>query len=128
MDASRLIDKQIADLADPLRSEASWRGKILADLRKIIHEADPDIKEEWKWGTAVFMNKGNVCAIAGFKDHIKINFFKGASIKDTHSLFNNGLDAKSTRAIDFYKEDKVNETALKDLIREAVSYNTQDRK
>ena len=116
MSASKLIDKQIAELKD-------WRGKTLARLRKLIHETDPEIVEEWKWGTAVFSDKGMVCALGAFKDHVKVNFFKGASLKDPHKLFNAGLDAKATRAIDLHENDKIVESAVKDLIREAVNYN-----
>ncbi len=113
---SQLITNQIAELTD-------WRGKLLARLRKLILEADPDITEEWKWGTAVWSHKGNVVAIGAFKDHVKINFFQGASLKDAKGLFNAGLEAKATRAIDVHEGDKINESALKDLIRAAVAHN-----
>src|SRR3970282_2271701 len=113
---SQLITNQIAERAD-------CRGKMLARLRKLIHEADADITEEGKWGTAVWSHKGNVVAVGAFKDHLKINFFKGASLKDAHGLFNAGLDAKATRAIDLREGDKINEAALKDLIRAAVAHN-----
>ena len=113
---SQRITNQIAELAD-------WRGKMLARLRKLILEAAPDITEEWKWGTAVWSHKGNVVAVGAFKDHLKINFFKGASLKDAHGLFNAGLEAKATRAIDLHEGDKINEAALKELIRAAVDYN-----
>jgi hypothetical protein len=116
MNASKIIDKEIASLAD-------WRGKTLARLRKIVHEADLDITEEWKWETGVFSHDGMVCALAPFKDHVKINFFKGASLKDPQKLFNAGLESKATRAIDFHETDKINESALKDLIRAAIAYN-----
>jgi len=117
MNPSELIDKQIADLAD-------WRGQLLAQLRKLILAADPDIKEEWKWGTAVWTHKGLVCSAGGFKDHVKMNFFQGAALPDPQKLFNAGLDAKKTRAIDFYEHDTVNEAALTDLIRAAVAHNS----
>src|SRR3990170_533584 len=113
---SRLITNQIAELAD-------WSGNLLARLRKLILEDAPGITEEWKWGTAVWSHKGNVVAVGAFKDHLKINFFKGASLKDPHGLFNAGLDAKATRAIDLREGDKINESALKDLIRAAVAHN-----
>jgi hypothetical protein len=116
MNASKLIDKQIAELTD-------WRGKSLVRLRKIIHDADPNIVEEWKWGTGVFSDKGMVCALSPFKDHVKLNFFKGASIEDPHKLFNAGLEAKATRAVDLYESPKIDEAALRDLIRAAVNYN-----
>jgi hypothetical protein len=95
MNASKLIDKQIADLGD-------WRGIVFARLRKLILAADPDIIEEWKWNTAVWTHSGMVCAVGGFKDHVKMNFFKGASLEDPRGLFNAGLEAKATRAIDFH--------------------------
>ena len=119
--ASKLIDKMIADLGD-------WRGKLLARLRELILEAGPDITEEWKWNTAVWTSNGMVCAGGAFKDHVKLNFFKGASLKDPKRLFNAGLDAKATRAIDFTENDKINEPALKTLIREAVAYNAASKK
>ena len=119
--ASKLIDKMIADLGD-------WRGKLLARLRKLILEAGPDITEEWKWNTAVWTSNGMVCAGGAFKDHVKLNFFKGASLKDPKRLFNAGLDAKATRAIDFTEDDKINEPALKALILEAVAYNAPKKK
>jgi hypothetical protein len=115
--ASQHIDNQIKELGD-------WRGKMLARLRKLITQAAPDLVEEWKWGTAVWSQKGNVLAIGAFKDHIKINFFKGASLKDPKSLFNSGFDAKATRTIDLKEGDAINEPALKDLIRAAAAYNT----
>jgi len=116
MTASQLISNQIAGLA-------GWRGNMLARLRELIHEAAPGITEEWKWGTAVWSQKGNVVAAGAFKDHIKLNFFKGASLEDPQGLFNAGLDAKATRAIDFSEGDEIQEAALKDLIRAAVAYN-----
>jgi hypothetical protein len=115
------IDKQIADLPD-------WRGKLLARLRQLIMETDPDISEEWKWDTAVWSHKGNVLAAGAFKDHLKINFFKGASLADPNHLFNAGLEAKATRAIDFGENDPIDESALKELIRAAVAYNTSGSK
>jgi len=116
MNPSERIDKQIAELAD-------WRGQMIARLRKLIHEADPGIIEEWKWDTAVWSHKGLVCAAGAFKETVKMNFFQGASLEDPHKLFNAGLDAKKTRAIDFREGDTVDESALKDLIRAAVAHN-----
>jgi hypothetical protein len=115
--ASKLITNMIAELDD-------WRGKLLARLRKLILEGAPDLTEEWKWNTAVWTSNGLVCAAGAFKDHVKLNFFKGASLKDPKRLFNAGLDAKATRAIDFFEHDMVNEPVLKALIREAVAYNS----
>ena len=115
--ASQHITNQIAELAD-------WRGKMLARLRKLILAADPGLAEEWKWGTPVWSHNGNVVAVGAFKDHLKINFFKGASLPDPHGLFNTGLDAKAMRSIDLHEGDKINEAALKELIRAAVALNT----
>lgn len=116
MNPSQQIDKYIAGITD-------WRGKFLADLRTIINEVDPDIKDEWKWGCPVWSHKGLVCSISGFKNHVKITFFKGASLKDPHKLFNAGLDVKTMRSIDFQEGDKIDEAKLKDLIKEAVDFN-----
>ena len=113
---SQLITRQIAELGD-------WRGKLLARLRKLILEADPGIAEEWKWDTAVWTHNGLVCSAGAFKDHVKLNFFKGASLKDPKSLFNAGLEAKATRAIDFGEADDIDASALKDLIRAAAAHN-----
>lgn len=113
---SQQIDKHISELGD-------WRGPLLARLRKLVLDAAPELAEEWKWDTPVWSYKGNVVAGGAFKDHIKLNFFKGASLKDPHGLFNAGLDAKATRGIDFHEGDKINEDPLKDLVREAVAYN-----
>jgi hypothetical protein len=118
---SQLITDSIADLGD-------WRGKLLARLRKLILESDPDITEEWKWGTAVWTHKGLVCSAGAFKDHVKLNFFRGASLKDPKGLFNAGLDAKATRAIDFSEGDNMDASALKDLIRSAVAHNVSGGK
>ena len=118
---SQHIDNQIKDLAD-------WRGKMLARLHKLILEAAPDITEEWKWDTAVWTQKGLVCSAGAFKDHVKLNFFKGASLKDPQGLFNAGLDAKATRAIDFSEGDDIDESALKELIRAAVAHNMSGSK
>jgi hypothetical protein len=113
MKPSDKIDEQIANAPD-------WRGQLLKQLRQLIHEADPEIQEAWKWNTAVFVHGKNICAIAAFKDHVKINFFDGAKLPDPHGLFNAGLDAAATRAIDFHEGDSVNEPALQELIRAAA--------
>ena len=96
----------------------------MARLRKLILAADPAIVEEWKWGTPVWSHQGNVVAVGIFQDHVKINFFKGAALPDPHGLFNAGLEAKTTRAIDLYEGNKINEPALKELIRAAAALNT----
>jgi len=114
---SQLITNQIAGLAD-------WRGEMLTRLRKLILEAAPEISEEWKWGSAVWVYNGMVCSASAFKDHVKLHFFKGASLEDPKGLFNAGLDAKAMRAIDFDEGEEFDEPALKDLVRSAVAYNT----
>ena len=119
-DASQQIDNYINGLAD-------WRGKMIGRLRTLILEADSNLVEEWKWDTPVWSQKGNVVAAGVFKDHVKLNFFKGASLEDPDGLFNAGLDAKSTRAIDIHEGDKINEKALKALIQAAVALNISMR-
>jgi hypothetical protein len=121
MTASQQIDNHIKELTD-------WRGRMLGRLRKLILEAAPDLTEEWKWDTPVWSYKGNVVAGGVFKDHVKLNFFKGASLQDPKGLFNAGFDAKATRAIDFSEGDDIDESALKDLIRDAVAYNMSGSK
>lgn len=121
MTASQLITKYIEEIND-------WRGEKLAQLRALVHEAAPGITEEWKWDTPVWSQKGMVCSAGVFKDHVKLNFFKGASLEDPHGLFNAGLEAKATRAIDFGNGDQINAPAVKDLIRAAVAYNTSGAK
>jgi hypothetical protein len=116
LNPSQLITNQIADLDD-------WRGRMLARLRQLILEAVPGITEEWKWDTGVWTHKGLVCSAGVFKDHVKLNFFKGASLQDAQGLFNAGLDAKAWRAIDFNEGDNLDEPALKDLVRAAAAQN-----
>ena len=121
MTASQQIDNYIQGMGD-------WRGKMVAQLRKLILEAAPDLREEWKWDTPVWSHKGNVVAAGVFKDHVKLNFFKGASLDDPNGLFNAGLEAKATRAIDMAEGEKIDEAALKDLVRKAVTYNASGTK
>jgi hypothetical protein len=121
MAPSQRISDYIAGLTD-------WRGDMLARLRKLVHEAAPDLTEEWKWDTPVWSQNGNVLAISAFKDHVKINFFKGASLEDDQGIFNAGLEAKASRAIDFHENDEIDESGLKDIIRAAVAYNTAGSK
>jgi len=111
-----------------IHGTTDWRGKILAQLRVLVLEAAPDLTEEWKWGTPVWTHNGLVCAAGLFKDHVKLNFFRGASLPDPHRLFNSGLDAKATRAIDFAEGDKLNAAALKKLVRAAVAWNSSATK
>ena len=119
--ASQKITSQIAELAD-------WRGPTLARLRRLIREAEPALVEEWKWETPVWSYNGNVVAAGVFKDHVKLNFFKGAAMQDPNGLFNAGLDAKATRAIDIHEGDVIDESALQDLIRAAVALNVGKQK
>jgi hypothetical protein len=116
MTPAELISQKIAELPD-------WRGERLVRLRELIHEVAPGITEEWKWGTAVWSQKGNVVAAATFKDYVKFNFFKGASLSDPAGLFNAGLEAKTSRSIDLHQSDQIPEAALKELLRAAVALN-----
>ena len=112
---SQLIDERIAELGD-------WRGEMLSRIRALIKEADPEITEEWKWrGTPVWSHNGMICTGETYKDHVKMTFAKGASLKDPDGLFNQ--DGTVRRAIDFYEGNNLNEKALKALIRAAVSLN-----
>jgi hypothetical protein len=116
-----LITQQIEALGD-------WRGEILAQLRQLILDAAPEVAEEWKWNTPVWVHQGNVVAAGAFKDHVKVNFFKGASLDDPHGLFNAGFEAKATRAIDFHQGDKIDAAALQELVRAAVALNSSGAK
>ena len=119
--ASTLIDQKIKELGD-------WRGKTLAKLRDVIHQADPEIVEEWKWrGTPVFSRSGIVCTGETYKNVVKMTFAKGAALKDPAGLFNSSLDGNVRRAIDIHEGDKVDEGALKDLIRAAVALNLKGK-
>jgi len=115
--ASALIDDRIESLPD-------WRGKMLAKARKLIHQADPDIVEEWKWmGTPIFSHAGIVCTGETYKAVVKLTFAKGAALKDPARLFNSSLEGNVRRAIDIHEGEKINEAALKALIRAAVALN-----
>ena len=116
MTPSQRITDYIAGLTD-------WRGPILARLRALILEVAPEITEEWKWETPVFAYKSNVVATGAFKDHLKLNFFKGAALTDPHGIFNAGLEAKATRAIDIHEGDAIDEPAIQELVRAAVALN-----
>jgi hypothetical protein len=123
---SKLIDEKIRDLAD-------WRGKTLAHLRQLIHEADPDVEEEWKWvkptnpGTPVWSHDGGICTGETYKQAVKLTFYRGASLKDPKKLFNSSLEGNVRRAIDFHEGEKINEAAFKQLIRAAVAANSAAR-
>src|SRR5258708_29531472 len=115
--ASALIDDKIKELGD-------WRGKTLAKVRGIIHAADPEIVEEWKWmGTPVFSHGGIVCTGETYKNVVKLTFAKGAALKDPSRLFNSSLDGNVRRALDIHDGEKIDEAALKALIRAAVALN-----
>src|SRR5262245_52721381 len=121
--ASKKISNASQQITKQIEGHDDWRGTLCARLRKLINEADPNLTEEMKWGTAVWTSNGLVCAVGAFKDHVKLNFFKGASLNDPKGLFNAGLDAKATRAIDFAKDEKIDEPALKTLVRAAVAHS-----
>ena len=119
--ASALIDDRIKELGD-------WRGKTLARVRKLIHDADPEIVEEWKWmGTPVFSHGGIVCTGETYKSVVKLTFAKGAALEDPSGLFNSSLDGNVRRAIDIREGEKLDEVALKKLIRAAVMLNLRDK-
>lgn len=115
---AQLIDARIAELGD-------WRGETLARIRKLIKEADPDVTEDWKWrGVPVWYHAGMLCTGETYKSVVKMTFAKGASLEDPAGLFNSSLDGNTRRAIDIHEGDKINEKALKALIRAAVELNT----
>ena len=115
---SQLIDARIKELSD-------WRGETLARLRILIKQADPEVVEEWKWrGVPVWSHAGMICTGETYKNVVKITFAKGASLEDTSGLFNSSLEGNTRRAIDFHEGDKINEKALKALLRAAVALNT----
>ncbi|HZP06446.1 MAG TPA: DUF1801 domain-containing protein [Terracidiphilus sp.] len=122
-----VFDARIKELKD-------WRGRMLARVREIIHVADPEIVEEWKWvkptspGIPVWSHSGIVCTGETYKDKVKMTFAKGARLKDSSGLFNSSLDGNVRRAIDIYEDDEIHEAALKDLIRAAVALNLEDKK
>lgn len=118
MSASKQIDNAIADLGD-------WRGGRLAEIRTLIHEVDPEVVEEWKWmGSPVWSHEGMYALANAHKDKVKLTFFHGAELPDPKRLFNAGRGGNTWRAIDFREGDKIDKTALKALLREAVAYNT----
>ena len=114
---SRLIDERIRELGD-------WRGEMLSRLRALIKQADPDVVEEWKWrGVPVWSDGGLICTGETYKNVVKMTFMKGAALEDPSGLFNSGLDGNTRRAIDFREGDKIDEKALKALVRAAVTLN-----
>ena len=115
---SQLIDARIAELGD-------WRGQMLAQIRTLIKEADPDVVEEWKWrGVPVWYHDGMICTGETYKNVVKVTFAKGASLQDPSGLFNSSRDGNTRRAIDIHEGDKVDDKALKALIRAAIALNT----
>jgi hypothetical protein len=114
---SQLIDARIKELGD-------WRGKMLSRLRTLVKEADPEVVEEWKWrGVPVWSHDGLICTGETYKNVVKMTFAKGAALKDPSGLFNSSLDGNTRRAIDFHEGEKIDEGALKNLVRAAVDYN-----
>jgi hypothetical protein len=124
--ASQLIDAKIKELGD-------WRGKTLARVRELVHEADPEIVEEWKWqkasspGTPVWSHNGIVCTGETYKNVVKMTFARGAALKDPSGLFNSSLEGNVRRAIDIHQDATIDEKALKDLIRAAVALNVKSK-
>ena len=119
--ASALIDERIEELAD-------WRGKTLARVRKLIHDADPAVVEEWKWmGTPVFSHDGVICTGETYKGVVKLTFARGAALEDPKGLFNSSLDGNVRRAIDIREGEKIDEAALKALVRAAVTLNLEGK-
>ena len=119
--ASELIDGRINELGD-------WRGRMLSRLRTLVKEADPEVVEEWKWGVPVWSHDGLMCTGETYKNFVKMTFAKGAALKDPSSLFNSSLEGNTRRAIDFHEGEKINEEALKTLIRAAVTLNKSKAK
>jgi len=117
---SQLIDARIKELGD-------WRGTTLSRLRALIKEADPDVVEEWKWQVPVWSHDGLICTGETYKSAVKMTFAKGAELKDPAGLFNSSLEGNVRRAIDFREGEKINEKALKALVRAAVALNTSSR-
>jgi len=119
--ASANITQRIQELGD-------WRGETLALVRRLIHDADPGIQEEWKWmGTPVWSHDGGVCTGETYKQVVKLTFFRGASLEDPKKLFNSSLEGNTRRAIDLREGEKINEAAFKQLIRAAVAANSAER-
>lgn len=119
---AQLIDERIEELGD-------WRGQMLARVRNLIRQTDPEAVEEWKWrGTPVWSHDGMICTGETYKNVVKLTFAKGASLKDPSHIFNSGLEGNARRAIDFHEGDEINEEALKELIRAAIDLNQSGRK
>ncbi len=120
--ASQMIDQRIQELDD-------WRGPVLKRMRQLIHEADPEVVEEWKWmGTPIWSHHGGICTGESYKQVVKLTFFHGASLEDPAHLFNSSLEGNARRAIDVRQSDALEEAAFKELIRAAVAFNAAKRK
>ena len=125
--AAQQLDQRIEELGD-------WRGSTLRRMRELIHEADPEVVEEWKWvkktspGTPVFEHDGGICTAESYKQVVKLTFFHGASLDDPAGLFNSSLGGNTRRAIDIHEDEQIDEAAFKELIRAAVAFNAAKRK
>ena len=134
MKESVTMDSASAKIDDRIKKLGDWRGKTLAKVRQLIHDADPEIVEEWKWakatnpGTPVFSHGGIVCTGETYKDAVKLTFAKGADLKDPARLFNSSLEGNVRRAIDIHEGDRIDEAALKNLIRAAVALNLEAKR
>ena len=118
--ASELISQRVAQLAD-------WRGETLSRMRKLIQESDPEVVEEWKWGTPVWSHDGIICTGESYKKVVKLTFAKGAFLKDPARLFNSSLEGNTRRAIDLHEGEEVDASAFKALVRQAVTLNSSDK-
>jgi len=118
--ASELISKRIVELGD-------WRGETLLGMRKLIKQADPDVVEEWKWMNPIWSHDGIICTGESYKNHVKLTFAKGASLKDPARLFNSSLEGNVRRAIDIHEGEDVDESAFKALVRQAVALNSSGK-
>jgi hypothetical protein len=123
--------KAAANITNRIKELDDWRGETLARLRQLIHDADPEVVEEWKWvkpsnpGVPVWSHDGGICTGEAYKAAVKLTFFRGASVKDPKKLFNSSLEGNVRRAIDFHEGEKINEAAFKALIRDAVATNRE---
>lgn len=118
MDVNALFKERVSELKD-------WRGEVLAQLRRDVEKAAPKAELTWKWGSPVWIQNGLILSLGSFSDHLKIHFFKGALLQDRNKLLNSGLEAKTTRGIDIFENDKLNEDKLIELIKEAVALNSK---
>ncbi len=118
MDVDKLFEDRIRDLGD-------WRGQRLVQLRKIVEKSAPEAELTWKWGSPVWAQNGLLLSLGSFSDHVKVHFFKGASLSDKNNLLNAGLEAKSTRGIDIFEKDNLPEDVLIELIKEAATFNVE---